>query len=127
MKHKFKLQTSGNYNKTNKYLNTVTHSNIYNIIDKYAKKGLNRLRDYTPIDSGLAADSWWYDIFVTKLGYELVFYNSDIEHGMSVIKLNEYGHATKDGRWISEIEIVDPAIEPVFNEMVKGIRKEIEG
>lgn len=126
MKSPFTLKVKGNYNKLTRFLLKLENGDMNDILEKYAKRGLDKLMEYTPIDSGLARDSWSYKITVNKTGAKIEYFNSDIENDRSVILLLEYGHATKNGGWVEGIDIVDPALDPVFHDLVNAIRKEIE-
>lgn len=120
-----KVTVKGNYNNTIKFLKKLENGDFYDILAKYADICLDRLKMYTPYESGLASDSWYYNIDVNLGKSSITFFNNDIEGGQNVIILLEYGHATKNGGWVQGIDIVDPALEPVFKQIVDSIWEEV--
>ena len=92
---------------------------------KYAERGLQALRDATPIDTGTTANSWYYKIEnnngITKISY----HNSNIVNGVNIAIILEYGHATKNGGWIQGKKYINPAIQPVFDTIVEEVWKEV--
>lgn len=122
----FKVEHKGSFRRTFKFLQKLANGDFYKVLDKYGKLGVEELRDHTPVDTGLAADSWYYEVSVGAEQATITFCNSDIESNRNVIILLEYGHATKDGGWVDGIDIVDPALEPVFKRMIDAVWKEVE-
>lgn len=125
-KSPFSVSTKGNFNGFLMFLQRLRNGEFYKILDKYGQKGVESLRDHTPVYTGLAAGSWFYEIEINEKQATITWCNSDIEHGKNVIMLLEYGHGTKTGRYIDGMDIVDPALEPVMNEMIANIWKEVE-
>ena len=117
----------GNFDKTEKWFNeTLKTINNMNL-DKYGQLGVQALMSATPIDTGLAASSWYYDIEKKNGSSAIRFYNSDIENGINVAVILQYGHATKNGGWVEGRDYINPAIRPVFDQIVKDAWKEVTG
>ena len=89
--------------------------------DKYGIQGVNALSSLTPVDSGKTADSWSYKIERNHGQVKINFYNSNMNDGVSIALLLQYGHATRNGSWVEGIDYVNPAIASVFNEMANEI------
>lgn len=95
------------------------------ILSKYGPIGVAALSGATPVNSGLAAQSWYYEI-VDKPGYFAIHWlNSDVEHGFHVAVMLQYGHATRRGRFIEGRDYINPAIRPIFDQMVTDMWKEV--
>lgn len=94
-------------------------------LDKYGEKGVEALRRNTPVDTGLAADSWYYTINHTKEGAELIWGNSDIEGGRNVAILVNFGHATRSGTYVQGRHFIEPALLSVFDQIAEEINKEV--
>lgn len=124
-KSPFIVTTKGNYRHTIRFLTRLLNGDFYKILERYAQRGVDNLRDYTPTKSGLAKDSWYYDIKITNDKARITWLNSDIEGEQNVILLLEYGHATKNGGFVEGIDIVDPALRPIFEEMINAVWKEV--
>lgn len=125
-KSPFEVTTKGNYNRFFKFLERLQNGEFYKILDHYGQMGVETLRDHTPVYTGRASSSWFYEVEINDKEASITWCNSDIEHGSNVIMLLEYGHGTKRGGYIDGIDIVDPALEPVFREMIDAVWKEVE-
>ena len=60
------LKQSGSFSKTDAFLKRLSSGRYLSNLDKYAKEGLDALIAATPFDSGLTADSWYYQITESK-------------------------------------------------------------
>lgn len=118
-----KINHKGDFSKTFEFLQRPKKYD--SIMRKYAEQGLQALRDATPIDTGITANSWYYKIEnnngITKISY----HNSNIVNGVNIAIILEYGHATKNGGWIQGKKYINPAIQPVFDTIVEEVWKEV--
>ncbi len=117
------ITQKGDFNNVEKWLNSLLNRDYLNIISEYGQKGVDALRKATPIDSGLAASSWGYEIQQGLWTTTIVWTNSDIEGGCSVVLLLDRGHATKSGSWVSGLHFIDDAIDPVIDDLVQAVCK----
>lgn len=109
------------------YLNKLIQDDfIIRMLDKYGKQGVEALAAATPKDTGLTAASWTYDIDVTEDGkYKLSFINLNINDGFPVALLIQYGHATRNGSWVEGRDYINPALQPIFNQIRDSVWKEM--
>lgn len=115
----------GDFSKTTKFLGRAKKVVRYSELEKYAKKGVEALVSATPTDSGLTASSWDYEI-VNKDGSVIInFINSNVNNGVPIAIIIQYGHATGTGGWVEGRDYINPAIQPIFDEMVKDIWREV--
>lgn len=124
-KSPFIITVKGDFKKTLKFLERLENGDFYNTLDAYGKRGVDSLRDYTPVDSGGTADSWFYEIDMNADYATITWCNSNVHKGQNIVVLLEYGHGTRFGGYVSGIDIVDPALDPIFNDMVRSIWKEV--
>lgn len=115
----------GSFNNTERFLHRSRSSNIKKILEKYGEKGVIALADATPKDSGLTAESWYYDIVEKDGYYSLHFRNRNIQNGRPIAILLQYGHATKGGGWVEGHDYINPAIKPIFDEILADVRLEV--
>lgn len=94
-------------------------------LNKYGEMGVSALMSATPMDSGLAASSWYYTIKNQNGVAEIDFCNSDIENGCPVAIIIQYGHSTKNGGWVEGRDYINPAIQPIFDDIVNKMWKEV--
>ena len=116
----------GNFEKTHRFFRRATKF-INNVdLDWYGKAGAELLREYTPVDTGKTADSWYYEIVQTKNGPSIVWSNSNLAEGWApVAVLLQYGHATRNGGFVEGVDYINPALRPLFNELAEKAWKEI--
>lgn len=88
-------------------------------IDKYAEKGLEALQSATPVRTGKTAASWTYTVEIEPQLARVTYHNTNIQNGENIALLIQYGHATKSGAWVEGRDYINPAIQPVFDEIVE--------
>lgn len=88
-------------------------------IDKYAEKGLEALRSVTPVRTGKTAASWTYTIEIEPRLAKITYHNRNIQNNENIALLIQYGHATKTGAWIEGRDYINPAIQPIFDQIVE--------
>lgn len=125
-KSPFKFESKGDLSRTMRFLKKLENGEFYEILNKYGQQGVEALRDRTPVYTGRAADSWFYEVDITPDKATITWCNSDVEHGENVILLLEFGHVTKRGYYVSGIDIVEPSLKPIMDQMVKDIWREVE-
>lgn len=121
-----RLKAKGSFSKTYKFLeNCRTLLMNYSQLERYGKMGVDALRDATPVDSGKTADSWEYKIRVTPKSVKITWVNRNVNDGCNIALLLQYGHATKDGYYITGRDYINPAIQPIFDSIGEDIWKEV--
>lgn len=115
----------GDFKKTYSFLEKVLNVFDIGFLDKYGKAGVEALANNTPTDTGLAASSWYYRIVRDGKKVSIQWCNSDIENGIPVAVILQYGHATKNGGWVEGIDYINPAIRPIFDEIARDSWEEM--
>lgn len=114
------------WKKTNTWLQRQLHRKHFSKIDKYAKKGVEALRDATPVDTGKTAMSWEYDIVLTKNECRITWYNTNVvDDWCNVALILQYGHATQNGGWVEGIDYINPALATVFDDIKDLVWREV--
>ena len=121
------FKQKGDFRKLNSFLERCLNVAKLGELDKYGRKGVEVLRDNTPIDTGIAANSWRYEIERTSDGVCISWCNDDIEGGYNVAILIEYGHGTGTGGYVVGRHFISPAIQPIFDELADAAWKELSG
>lgn len=116
---------NGNFFKTNRFFRNLLKMDYASIIDKYGKQGVEALSKATPRDTGKTASSWDYKIEEDHKGVRLIFTNSNVNDGVNIAVILQYGHGKRNGGYVQGIDYINPAIRPIFEEMVKKITKEV--
>jgi hypothetical protein len=94
-------------------------------LDKYGKAGVAALESATPVDTGLTAKSWYYEIVNGNGQSSITFYNSNIQRGIPIAIILQYGHGTGTGGWVEGRDYINPAIQPIFDELANRAWKEV--
>lgn len=121
----FSFTSVGDWGKTEKYLNALLKLDIMGVLHSAGEKGVAALQTNTPIESGLAASSWRYKVKKTSNGYELTWYNSNIENGFPVAIMLQLGYATGTGGYVHGVDYINPAVRPIFDEIADRVSKAV--
>ena len=120
------IKEKGNFNKTFNYLNKLNNINLLEILNYYGQKGVEALYLATPKDSGKTASSWYYTIEHKNGKYTLSWRNSNERNGESVALLIQYGYVSKTGYRIQSRDYINPAIKPIYDEMIRVIEEGVK-
>lgn len=108
----------GSFKQTNSFLQRCLEVADMSWLDKYGKMGVEALRNATPVDTGKTANSWDYVIEHNSDGAKLIWTNdSTTKDGDSIAILLQYGHGTNGGGLVIGRDYINPAIQPLFDEM----------
>ena len=115
----------GNFSKTEKFLKKASKADISSILHKYGRKGVDALAAATPVDSGLTASSWDYEVSMSRGSYTITWSNSHINKGVPIAIILQYGHGTGTGGWVQGRDYINPAIQPIFDEIADSAWREV--
>ena len=115
----------GDFSKATQYLLRIKDTTKISVLEKYAQEGVTALSAATPIDTGKTATSSGYRIEKTNSTIRLVFTNSNINKGVNVAVILQYGHGTGTGGWIEGRDYINPAIQPIFDKIAKEAWEEV--
>ena len=119
------FRQKGNFSKLTGFLEKAKESVKIGDLDKYGREGVAALSSATPIDSGKTANSWSYEITNKNGSVTISFNNSNIQNGVPIAIILQYGHGTKNGGWVQRRDYINPAIQPVFDEIVNNAWREV--
>lgn len=119
----FKIK--GDYKRTERYFKRLTQKKYLQILDKYGKQGVEALAAATPKDTGRTAESWRYEIETGPNSSSIIFVNDNINKYVNIAVILQYGHATRNGGWVEGRDYINPAVQPLFDEMVKKAWEEV--
>ena len=117
------INGEGDYKKTEEFLKNIQgfDKEVYDLLEEYAKKGVDALKSATPYRSGKTASSWYYEIETTDSGYIIHFNNNNINLGpkgpYNIALILQRGHGTKNGGYVKAINYINPALGPVFKDI----------
>lgn len=119
----FKINVSGSFDKTDGFLAGLSKGEIFNQLEVLAQRGVAALAAATPVDSGASADSWGYEVDKGTFGnYKIYWTNSHLDdQGTPIVILLEHGHGTGTGGYVQGRDFINPAIEPIFDEISAAV------
>lgn len=120
-----RITSRGDYKQATSYLERLKEIAKIGIFNKYGRRGVEALAEATPNDTGLTAASWQYEIVHRKTGVELQFKNTNIQNGCPIAIILQYGHGTRNGGYVEGRDYINPAIQPIFDELAEDMWKEV--
>lgn len=119
------VYSSGSFKKTEAFLNKLLKIDIMSILEKNGQLGVDALENATPVDSGLASNSWGFEVSKKGNIYSIVWTNNDIENGFPVAIMLQYGYSTGTGGYVQGENYINPAIKPVFDKIANEVWKAV--
>jgi hypothetical protein len=116
---------TGNFDKTEAYLARLKQEDLSAVLNKYGEMGVNALSNATPVDSGLTAASWYYTIESRRGYYSIRWHNSNVQSGLPIAVLIQYGHGTRNGGYVQGRDYIMPAIQPIFDQIAEEAWREV--
>ena len=120
-----KIRQKGDFSKTTKYFKKLEHFSRNIDFDKYGREGVAALAAATPVNTGLTRDSWYYEIIKGNGTITITFNNRNIQNGVPIAIILQYGHATKNGGWVEGRDYINPAVQPIFDELANKAWREV--
>jgi len=119
------FRQKGDFSKLTRYLEKAKHAVRLSDLDKYGREGVAALASATPVESGLTANSWYYEI-TNKNGLVAIdFKNSNVNKGVLIAIILQFGHGTGSGGWVQGRDYINPAIQPIFDKIADDAWREV--
>lgn len=119
------FRQKGDFSKLSRYLERVKEAVRLGYLDKFGREGVAALSSATPVESGLTASSWYYEIENSKGSVSISFHNSNINKGVPIAIILQYGHGTGTGGWVEGRDYINPAIQPIFDKIADEAWREV--
>lgn len=120
-----KFTQKGDFGNLTSYLKRVNKYKFEDLF-KFGEAGVAALQEATPIDSGITASSWYYDIREENGKIVIYFNNSNLsKEWFPVAIMLQLGHGTKNGGWVEGRDYINPAIQPIFDAIAEHAWKEV--
>lgn len=114
-----KINHRGSFKHAEKFLKTGSKREYMHILRRYGEEGVAALRDATPRDTGKTADAWSYQIEQGSDGITIYWSNSNVNRGVNIAMILQYGHGTGTGGYVEGIDYINPTLKPVFDKLAK--------
>lgn len=111
---------------TDKFITTAIHKlSLEATLRKYGEYGVIALKAATPYDSGKTAESWDYEIQHRGSRSKIIWKNSNINKGVPIAVILQYGHGTGTGGYVQGVDYINPALKPVFQNLADEAWREV--
>ena len=105
---------------TKSFMNRIFKSyyrKIEKILNKDGKRGVNMLKNATPVLSGKTRDSWSYQIDKKDDSFILSFINTNTNKNINIAYIIDRGHITNKRTWVNGLNFIDPIIDIINDEI----------
>ena len=119
------FRQKGDFSKLTRYWERAKEVVKLGDLDKYGREGVAALSSATPVDTGETARSWSYEIKHQNGFASITFNNSNIQNGVPIAIILQYGHGTRNGGWVQGRDYINPAIQPIFDKIAENAWREV--
>lgn len=120
-----RFRQKGDFSKLTRFLERAKGAIRLSNLDKYGREGVAALASATPVESGLTASSWYYEISNKNGIIRISFLNKNIQNGVPIAIILQYGHATGTGGWVEGEDYINPSVRPLFNKIAESAWREV--
>lgn len=120
-----KVTTRGSFRNAEQFFSRVKNRQQFARLERYGPLGVRALASATPVDSSDTANSWYYEIIKRPGYFSIQWLNSNMEDGVSIAAIIQYGHATGNGGRVQGVDYVNPAMRPIFEQIATDMWKEV--
>ena len=115
----------GDFSKTSRFLSRAKKGAALEGLERLGLEGVYALVRATPVDTGKTAGSWGYRIVRNRESVRIEWTNSNVVDGVPIAVILQYGHGTRNGGWVEGRDYINPAIQPVFDKILKDAWAEV--
>lgn len=119
------VRHKGDFTNLEKMLKNSVGKDYRNILKRYGQEGVAALAAATPRDTGKTASSWFYEIEEKDGKLSVIWKNSNINDGVNIAIIIQYGHGTRNGGYVQGVDYVNPALQPIFDKMADAAWREV--
>lgn len=119
------FKQKGDFSKTESFLKKLRKLDLDSVLRKYGELGVQALASATPVETGKTAASWDYKINKGKGVVTITWTNSNVNNGVPIALLIQYGHGTGTGGYVQGRDYIKPAILPIFDQLADALWKEV--
>lgn len=120
-----RFKQRGNFNNIDRFLAKMKRGDLFKSLEKYGRIGVSALSASTPVRSGKTASSWDYEVRITRSSASINWTNSNINDGVNIAVIIQYGHGTGTGGYVQGIDYINPAMQPTFQQIADAVWKEV--
>lgn len=120
------MTITGSTARTERFLQTMQDPNVLAAnLSSLGQRGVTALASHTPTDTGLTANSWGYEVTSKSGSVTITWFNTHTINGVNIAIILQYGHGTGTGGWVSGRDYINPAIQPIFDDIANEMWKKV--
>lgn len=121
------ISERGKFTEAESFLKRIKYFKLNTLATKAAEEGLSLLRAATPVDTGKTQSMWRSEITISDESLTISWCNDNVtSQGDPIIILLQYGHGNGRGGYTPGRDIINPAVQTVYDKYMGEIRKEIQ-
>ena len=117
------FESSGSFVNVDRFLERMAKEEILSDLNQYAELGVSALASATPSKSGATANAWSCEVTSKRNNYTITWSNSNMNDGVNVAVILQYGHSTGTGGYVQGRDYINPAIQPIFDKIADEVWK----
>lgn len=119
------LSSRGDFNNLEHYLEKSLGNDYMSVLHKYGQLGVQALSAATPVKTGKTASSWDYKIEESRGALSVIWTNTNVNKGVNIAIILQYGHGTRNGGYVVGRDYINPAIQPIIDDLAQAAWKEV--
>lgn len=124
---KVSINERGKFTEAESFLKRVKYLKLKQLTSKAAEEGLALLKAATPVDTGRTQSMWRSEISIGDESLTISWCNDNVtSQGDPIIILLQYGHGNGRGGYTPGRDIINPAVQTVYDKYIGEIRKEMQ-
>jgi hypothetical protein len=117
--------SSGDFSNTDRLLASLGKLDISSVLHSFGQQGVDALARATPVESGLTAASWDFEVTQTSSKWTITWLNHHVNQGVPIAVILEYGHGTGTGGYVQGRDYINPAMRPIFDQIAQQAWKAV--
>lgn len=112
-----RVEVNGDFSGLDRFITNIKEQRYLKVLDRIGRRGVDALSNATPVDSGATAASWEYEVHRSKHRSEIIFTNSNVNNGVNIAIILQYGHGTGTGGYVAGRDYINPALAKTFDQL----------
>jgi len=119
------VKQRGDFRHLEGFFKRIKQMRLRDKLEKCGREGVDALAAATPVDTGLTASSWSYEIQMDENSYGITWVNTNVNKGVNIALILQTGHGTRNGGYVKGIDYINPALKPVFDKFAEDLWGEV--
>ena len=112
-----RVEVNGDFSGLDRFITNIKEQRYLKVLDRIGRSGVDALSNATPVDSGATAAAWGYEVHRSKHRSEIIFTNSNVNNGVNIAIILQYGHGTGTGGYVAGRDYINPALAKTFDQL----------